>query len=130
MLRIFATMIDEREFPQLVRTHVPSVWALELLLLMKRERTRGWSAAALSSELRASPYLVEGCLSHFLRGGLVAQDADTYEFAPASEYLMALAELLESEYRSRPVALINIIAAPTDRIQQLADAFRFVGKPK
>lgn len=123
-------MIDEREFPQLVRTHVPSVWALELLLLMKRQRDRRWSPFELSSELRASPTLVEGCLSHFLRGGLVNLDAESYTFAPASELLVALVDLLEAEYRARPVALINIIAAPTDRIQQLADAFRFVGKPR
>ena len=29
------------------------------------------------------------------------------------------------EYRDRPVTLINLIAAPEDHIQQLADAFRF-----
>lgn len=56
-------------------------------------------------------------------------DVGDYRYAPASPALANLAELLERSYRERPVAIVNLIAAPPpDPIQGLADAFHFKGK--
>ena len=35
---------------------------------------------------------------------------------------------LEAAYRQRPVSVINLIAAPPDPVQGLADAFKFRGE--
>ena len=116
------------DFPQLVRTHIASVWALEVILLLRRDVERWWSAKALSDELRATVAIVDTCVAQFQRRGLVASDLEgRHRYAAASQPLDDFCARLAAEYRERPVAIINLIAAPEDRIQQLADAFRFRG---
>lgn len=113
-----------------VREHIRSIWALELLLLLKRDPDRRWAPDALVRELRANAQLVADILQGLERGGLVTRDDDGgYRYAPASPVLANLAERLERAYRERPVAIVNLIAAPPpDPIQGLADAFRFKAK--
>lgn len=53
--------------------------------------------------------------------------AGAHRYAPANPMLAELTHALEQAYRQRPVAIINLIAAPPDPIQALADAFRFKG---
>src|SRR5690349_20835041 len=106
-----------------VREHVRSVWAVELLLLLRRDPERCWAPDALVRELRASQSLVADNLQRFLASGLVAPEADCYRYAPASPVLEDLCARLEAAYRERPVAVINMIARPADPLQSLADAF-------
>jgi Mn-dependent DtxR family transcriptional regulator len=121
----------ERDLPDLIRAHLPSVWSLELLLLLRRRREDGWTAQALTDELRASRPIVTSALDRFERSGLVAHDGQgRYRYAPASPLLEEFAEMIERQYRERPVTVINLIVAPEDRIQQLADAFRFRGSDR
>jgi hypothetical protein len=110
-----------------VREHVRSVWAVELLLLLRRDRERCWLPDALVAELRASTNLVGDNLSAFERGGLaVCDDAGCWRYAPANPALDDLVERLEKAYRERPVRVINLISRP-DPIQGLADAFKWRG---
>jgi hypothetical protein len=121
-------VVDEAELAQFVREHVRSVWAVELLLLLKRDPERRWPPEALTAELRASASLVVDNLQRFERSGLAMRDEDAgWRYAPASPVLAELADRLERAYRERPVSVINLIAAPPDPIQGLADAFKFRG---
>lgn len=114
-----------------MREHIRSVWALELLLLLKRDPERCWPAAELVRELRASPGLVNDNLQRFERSGLIVRDdADAHRYAPAAAVISSLCDRLATAYKERPVAIINLIAAPRDPIQSLADAFRFRGEGK
>jgi hypothetical protein len=106
------------------------VWALELILLLRRDPARCWSAPELVRELRASASLVADNLHHFLTTGLIAPEEGCYRYAPASPILDGLCADLEAAYRERPVAMINMIARPTDSLQSLADAFKFKGGDK
>ncbi len=116
------------DLAQFVRDHVRSVWAVELLLVLKRDPSRAWPPEALTAELRASQSLVVDNLQRFERSGLVVRDeAAGWRYAPASPVLAEFADQLEAAYRERPVAIINLIAAPPDPIQGLADAFKFRG---
>lgn len=111
-----------------MRHNLTSVWALELLLLLRRTPDRDWTCAALVSELRASEPLVSGILEHLGRTGLVAADADgSVRYAPAGAAIAGLCDQLEAAYRQRPVAVVGAISAPADRLQALADAFRIRG---
>ena len=110
-----------------VREHVRSVWAVELLLLLRRVPERCWTPADLVRELRASTTLVNDNLRRFEQSGLVAPEADGFRYAPASPVLEALCGRLEAAYRERPVSVINMIARPADPLQSLADAFKFRG---
>jgi DNA-binding transcriptional ArsR family regulator len=120
---------NEEELLAFVRGSVRSVWALELLLLMRRSRGRTWSADELVRELRASVPLVSQVLTAFTAAGLVHDDGEgRVVYAPASEALNALVGRLEDLYRERPVAVINlIVGASSDKLQSFADAFRLRG---
>jgi hypothetical protein len=82
----------------------------------------------LTAELRASQNLVVDNLERFQRSGLAVCDEENgWRYAPANPVLAGFADLLERAYRERPVSIINLIAAPPDPIQGLADAFKFRG---
>lgn len=121
-------MSDAPDLDVFVREHTRSVWAVELLLMLRRDRDRCWTPAELVAELRASTSLVGDNLAAFERSGLaVCDDVGCWRYAPAGSVLDDLAARLERAYRERPVAIINLIAAPPDPIQGLADAFKWRG---
>ncbi len=120
-------MPDDPELAGFVRQHMRSVWAVELLLVLRREPGRCWSAEQLVAELRASLNLVQDNLAAFERSGLaMCNDAQEWCYAPANPLLESLASRLEAAYREKPVRIINLIARP-DPIQGLADAFKWRG---
>jgi hypothetical protein len=116
------------ELSAFVREHLRSVWAVELLLLLRRDPAHCWRSEILVAELRASTNLVRDVLAGFERSGLaVCDDAGCWRYAPAAQALDELAARLEQAYRERPVAIINLIASRGDPIQGLADAFKWRG---
>jgi hypothetical protein len=119
----------DQDLLSFIREHIRSVWALELLLLLKRTPERRWTPDELVRELRASGPLIANNLEALQRAGLTACEEDgRCRYAPASGLLDKLCNELEATYRERPVALINVIASPPDKLQSLADAFR-IRKP-
>lgn len=123
--------MSDQDLAAFVREHVRSVWALELLLLLKRDPERCWAPAELVRELRASAGLVNDNLQRFERSGLaVRDDQGGYRYAPAAAVLGQLCDRLEAAYKQRPVAIVNLIAAPRDPVQSLANAFKFRGEDK
>lgn len=121
-------MTSDADLAAFVREHVRSVWALELLLALKRDPERCWGVDDLVRELRASHMLVTQNLQGFERGGLAMRgDAGCYRYAPAAPVLDQLCTQLEAAYRERPVAIVNLIAKPADPLQSLANAFKFRG---
>ena len=118
----------EQDLFGFIREQLRSVWALELLLLMRRQADRSWTPQELVGELRASQTLVTDNLTAFERAGLVRAGEDgRYAFAPVSPVLAALCDQLAAAYAERPVTVINAIVSPPDKLQGLADAFRIRG---
>lgn len=121
----------DQDLLSFVREHIRSVWALELLLLLRRDVGRCWEPADLVRELRASQMLVNDNLAKLQDAGLALRDdAGCWRYAPAAPALDVLCEDLEAAYRERPVAVINMIAKPANPLQSLADAFKFRGDEK
>jgi hypothetical protein len=106
---------------------VRSVWAVELLLILRREPDRAWTADELVRELRGSAALVADNLAGFMVSGLVQEtERGRFIYRPASPVLAELCDELEKEYRRRPVTVVQaIVARTTNHVQNLADAFRF-----
>jgi hypothetical protein len=119
-------MGPEDELAAFIRQAIPSVWALELLLLLRRDQ-RAWTEAELVSELRASPTVVGNALGQLHHRELtLRQDDGCWVYRPASRALETLVDDLHATYRERPVTVINIISRPSP-LQSLADAFKFRG---
>jgi len=121
-------LADDADLRAFVREHVRTVWGLELLLTVRRDPARCWTAAELVTELRGSTALVADTLQRLMRAGLVVlDDAGCHRYAPAAPVLDALVARLDAAYRQRPVAVINMIARPDDPLQSLANDFKFRG---
>ena len=122
-------MTADRDVFQFIREHVRSVWALELLLRLKHDPERCWAIEDLVGELRASHGLVTDNLTALQEAGLVvADDRGCFRYQPAADALAKVCDQLEVAYRAKPVTVIRWISAPTERLQSLADAFKFKGK--
>lgn len=97
---------------------------MEVLLLLRGSADRAWSVAEIVREMRASSPLVADTLARLQQSALVrGDDEDRFVFVPAHG-LADLCDRLADAYRERPVQVINAIAAPPDKLQRLADAFR------
>lgn len=117
-----------RELSAFLRGSVRSVWAVELLLILRRPPRHAWSAHDLVRELRGSPALVAENLRIFELSGVVqATEPERYAYSPASSQIDGLCDALEQEYKKRPTAVMQAIVAGADKVQGLADAFRIKG---
>jgi hypothetical protein len=118
------------EFCRFLHAVVPSVDAAELLLLIRRERERWWSAQEAADALTPTGPLSESVVARhfgaFQAGGLVALGPDKRaQYRPGHSGLEAHVAKLDQAYRERPVTLIRVIYALRDSsIQSFADAFR------
>lgn len=124
-------MTGDPDVLSFIREHIRSVWALELLLKLKADPERCWTADALVEAMRASHALVDDNLAALMSAGLVVpDDAGCFQYRPVAPALATLCDELEQAYRVRSVTVIRWISAPAERLQSLADAFRFSGKPR
>jgi hypothetical protein len=116
----------DQELLRFIQAAIKSVWALELLLLLRRDTSgKGWSAERLTDETRSSRLVVDGVLATFKAAGLVAEIAEGAYRYGAPYALDRLVGMLESEYAARPSVVIRaILSAPNDKVQTFAEAFR------
>lgn len=105
-----------------------TVWALELLLLMKGDAARAWTDAALTAELRANLSMVGEILRRLEALGLIVRDREGWAYRAATLERDALCARAEAAYRQKPFAMISLIGRGDAALRDLADAFRFKGK--
>lgn len=110
-----------------MRRAIRSVWAIELLLLLRGDRLKSWTAAELVRELRASSAVVDSSLAPLRSSGAVAQvEPGAFAYRPVSAEVDQLCDELEREFNARPATVVNAVAmGARSRLQGLADAFRF-----
>lgn len=115
-----------------IRSSFRSVWAVELVLLLRKQAPAKLAPEQISRELRATTSLVASCIEQLQAAGILAVEDDrSVRYAPASSLIDHLCASLEAAYRERPVAVITaIMSSPNDRLKTLADAFRFKDKEK
>lgn len=119
------------EIPELVRRlisdHLPSVERVEILLLLADSPDSSWSAAELEERIRSTYDSVAKNVGALVSAGLVgAREASPprYQFAPANPALQAAVSALAGSYRTRRVAIIELIYAErTDPVRSFSDAF-------
>jgi hypothetical protein len=102
----------------------PSVWALELLLALKRER-RAWTRDQLVGTLRASELVVTKALDALVAAGLASIEGEGIVYLPVTREVEDCVERTEQLYRTRPNAVRRaIISAGSSSASAFADAFK------
>jgi hypothetical protein len=101
-----------------------SVWALDVLLLLKSER-RVWTRPEAVAALRASDLVVSHALGGLVAAGIVSVDGEGASYAPANDELAQCIERVEQLYRMRPNTVRRtIISARSSSAAAFADAFK------
>lgn len=117
--------MSEDEVLAFVQTSIKSVWALEVLLLLRRERQRAWSTQDLVLELRSSEAAVTEALSGLRALGAVAAEPAGFRYQPSSAELDRVCGSIEQLYATKPLAVAKaIMSAPSDKLRLFADSFK------
>lgn len=118
-------MTSEEDLSRFITSSFPSVWALELLLMLKGREGRH-SHEELVVWLRASDLVVTQALNSLIAAGLASVDEDQCaSYTPVSAAVADLVKRTADLYSRRPDAVRRMIVAPHARgITAFADAFR------
>jgi hypothetical protein len=101
-----------------------SVWALELLLLVKQE-PRLWLRKELISTLRASELVVNKAIDELVAAGFLTPEGDGARYMPANDEIARQVGDVEKLYSARPDAVRRaIISTTASGATAFADAFR------
>lgn len=112
---------DVRRF---VRASIDSVELLHVLLLLREDPERQWTAEELSAELRSSPHSIARRLAHLARRHLAVASADRYRYDASANSDDLVQRLLEL-YRERRTTVIDaIFASRPDPLHSFSDAFK------
>jgi hypothetical protein len=102
--------VTEDDLLAFIASAIGSIWAIELLLLLKHDPGRGWDSASLVRELRSSSIVVDEALERLRVAGLVIQcPAGLHRYHAAPPELDEIASELEQIYRTKPTAVIRAI---------------------
>lgn len=111
---------------------VSSVEQLEILLLLRREPERAWSASEVSAELRGNAESAQLRLVSLLEHALVENVPNGgggmahFRYRPATPRLAALVDAVAQAYAERRYSVINTLySGSTRKLTELADAFKF-----
>src|SRR4029079_9703765 len=102
-------MLPEDMLLHFAASSIRSVWALELLLLMKKN-PQMWNVGELVTQLRGSDAAISEAMQRLQDAGLVIQAEGGFRYAPSSTENETLANDLEALYRLKPVAVVSAIA--------------------
>jgi hypothetical protein len=112
------------DLQRFIAASFPSVWALEVLLALKREG-RPVSRQSLVTTLRASELVVTKAFDALGAAGLASIDEDSARYLPVNKDVERSVDQVEQLYRSRPNTVRRIIvAAGTSSAAAFADAFK------
>ncbi len=119
--------MKEADVLDFVRISIGSVWALEVLSLVRREPRRVWQYGELVRELRSSPSAIAGASELLERAGLVARiDDHSCRYQPTTAALDEVGELVQKIYAAKPATVIGAIFESSDeKLRTFAAAFRF-----
>jgi len=103
-----------------------SVWNIELLLWLYRHGSRGWYAADLVQEMRASDLIVSQGIASLQQAGLIAvETGGACHYSPATPELDHLMQRLDCIYRERPTVVTRaLFSTSRNNFDSLAELSR------
>jgi hypothetical protein len=119
------------EVSNFLADHIESVLELELLLVLRADAARAWTATDLATQLKIDPAFATAQLEKFYDRRLLSAERGTdrpepaYRYAPAPAELDAAVAAVAAAYASHRVTIIGLIfSKPTSNLKTFADAFR------
>jgi hypothetical protein len=101
-----------------------SVWALELLLLLKRKAT-AIASEDLVAHMRASSSVVENAQRELVSAGLAIVEGEGVRYMPVSQQVAALVDQAEELYATSPDRVRRrIVASANPGLAAFSSAFR------
>jgi hypothetical protein len=120
---------------RLVETSIPTIEALEIMLLLARDPGQEWQPRAIPQLVHPS-HVTEEQVREYLKllasqGIMTTRDNGSFVFAPGRPELARAVEGLIVAYHQRPVTLIRTLYALADtrKVRSFADAFRLRKDP-
>lgn len=109
-----------------MKKYINSVSLLEVLLMLKRDPSRSWTAQDISNEMRTNPSYAAAQLGELIALKLVIPSTreDAYCFDAQSPHSAVIDELEELYSNRRPTIINFIYAPPIDSIRDFANAFK------
>jgi hypothetical protein len=119
-------MPGKQEVTGFVRSTFRSVWSLELLCLLRKDRDREWRQEEMVAALRGSDLIVAQGLASLAAAGLIVVHADgSAQYRPASARLDELVAAAVDLYARSPDAVRRLIVSSANGgLAAFADAFR------
>lgn len=119
-------MASEAEILEFAGASFRSVWALELLLMLRTTRERNWEPGEILKELRSSQVAVVEALHNLIAAGLVVEEEGARFRYNATGRLEEAVGALADLYALKPaVVMRQIVNSPNNaKLQILSDAFR------
>jgi hypothetical protein len=119
-------MPGKQEVTGFVRSTFRSVWSLELLCFLRKNRDRFWSQAEMVAALRGSDLIVAQGTASLAAAGLVVLDGEgAVRYQPAALGLERLVEATELLYARSPDQVRRLIVSQASSgAAAFADAFR------
>ena len=117
---------------QFIVNNIDSVAELEGLLLCSLNPETGWNAETLAQRLYINSEQAESILERLYAQGFLAVKEDKskkYYYHPRSQQLGETADRVAEVYSKYLVPVTNLIhSKPQPKVQQFADAFKFINK--
>lgn len=109
-----------------IRERLPSTEQIDIVLLLREDRERAWSAPEVAQHLGTPPESTAMRLFLLASNGVVSFDATggapRYRYNPADD---ALVTELTEVYQARPGDIYALVGAPArDPLRSFADAFK------
>ena len=115
---------SDEDVLRFIAASFPSVWALELLLVLKNER-RAWAREELVATLRGSELVVSKALDALVTAGLASIEGGGVVYLPVNRDVENCVEQVEQLYRTRPNSVRRVIVSTGTRTANaFADAFK------
>jgi hypothetical protein len=113
------------ELAEFIRRNIPSIYVLEVLLLIAKNPERRWTVNSVDTELRSNHFLVTNALNHLTNKKLIEFDGDCYFYRPTSgsenENIKLVIKLATTHFNKLVTA---VYSDKIHKIQSLADAFK------
>ena len=112
-----------------LREQIQTVFRLEVLLLLHRNRSRSFTVTDVARELGFDDEMAQQQLTKLITLELIELNADhrSYKYGPANAALSSMVDQLAASYSRQRVPILSVILAEhPHRTRRFSEAFRMI----